>query len=379
MSKSRLALIAVVVLACEAGPVAPTHATPSAQASAHTQAVLSTQPTPTAAVSQPPTAGSAKSPPSGPGASHVGPVNRSPSPAPTVLASTLPTLPATKDGPVPADLQPSLLAAPEDYPPTFADGCNVSEGGTTSRGTCLYGRLGSTTTIALFGDSHAAFWFPAVEAFAQRQGWRLLNLTMSSCTPADLAVYNSIFKRIYTECTAWRKQAVARLIAVRPAVILITGTHGISPVDSAGDLIPGSAVATAWEAGMTRTIDALRPAGGLVILMADTPVSDVNPPVCLSAHPASVLACATPLAKALDPAWLAAEERVVGQTGVGFIDPTFWVCPSDPCPAVLGNLLVYQNAGHLTATFAAALTDVLGEAIKTQIAAHGGLTAPSAP
>jgi hypothetical protein len=30
---------------------------------------------------------------------------------------------------------------------------------------------------------------------------------------------------------------------------------------------------------------------------------------------------------------------------------------------VIGNLLVYQNAGHLTATFAAALTDRLGSAI----------------
>jgi hypothetical protein len=126
---------------------------------------------------------------------------------------------------------------------------------------------------------------------------------------------------------------------------------------------------------MVRTIDALSPAVGLVILMADTPVSAVDPPVCLSAHPASVLACATPLVKAIDEPWLAAERQVVAQTSVGFIDPTYWVCPSKPCPAVIGNLLVYQNAGHLTATFAAALTNRLGAAILQQIQAHGGLSA----
>jgi hypothetical protein len=70
---------------------------------------------------------------------------------------------------------------------------------------------------------------------------------------------------------------------------------------------------------------------------------------------------------------------VVARTGVGFIDPTYWVCPSNPCPAVLGNLLVYQNAGHLTATFAATLTNVLGDAVLTQMAAHGDLSTPQTP
>ncbi len=57
------------------------------------------------------------------------------------------------------------------------------------------------------------------------------------------------------------------------------------------------------------------------------------------------------------------------QTGMGFIDPTTWVCPSSACPAVIGNLLVYQNAGHLTATFAAALTSRLGSAILREMRA----------
>ncbi len=270
------------------------------------------------------------------------------------------------DGPVPRDLQPSLVAGPEDYPITFRDGCNVPEGGRASRGTCLYGDLRSTTTIALFGDSHAAFWFPALEAFALRQGWRLLNLTMSSCTPADLTVYNSIFKRIYGECTAWREEAIARLAATRPAVIVVAGTHGISPVDASGALLTGDAVTRAWEAGMGRTLGRLIPVAGRVILLADTPTSRVDPPLCLSQHPESILACATPAGTAIDGPWLAAERQLVAQTGVGFIDPTSWVCPSDPCPPVLGNLLVYQNAGHLTATFAAALAGRLGSAILEQ-------------
>jgi SGNH domain (fused to AT3 domains) len=388
MSTLRLLLMALVVAACQAtfaptGPI-PALARPAADAApaagtAQTAGTGQTvEPAQTVAPGQVRPGASPTLPAGGPSATLVATVNPPNSPMPSPQESAQPNLPPTKDGPVPADLRPSLLAAPEDYPPTFADGCNVPEGGTASRGTCLYGVLSSKVTIALFGDSHAAFWFPAVEAFAVRQGWRLLNLTMSSCTPADLSVYNSIFKRIYRECPAWRKQAVARLVKTRPAVILVTGTHGISPVDSSGDALTGDALTQAWETGMTRTIETLRPAAGLVILMADTPVSGVNPPVCLAAHRTSILACATPLEKALDPTWLAVEEQVVAQTGVGFIDPTDWVCPSNPCPPVLGNLVVYQNAGHLTAGFAAALANVLGDAIQEQLAAHG-LIVPATP
>lgn len=291
-----------------------------------------------------------------------------PSPGPSI---TLPSLPPSVDQPVPADLQPSLAAAAESYPATFADGCNVPEGGRSSRSSCLYGDLSSSVTIALFGDSHAAFWFSALLPFVQREHWRLLNLTMSSCTPADLSVYNSIFKRVYTECPAWRASAIQRLVATHPTAIVVTGTRGIDPVDSSGRQLTAPEIGPAWEAGMTRTLERLIPAAGEVILLADTPISRVDPPTCLSAHPSSVLACATEPAQAMDLGWLAAEEAVVASTGVGFIDPTRWVCPSAPCPPVLGDLLVYQNAGHLTVPFAAALNERLGDAILAQLRSRG--------
>jgi hypothetical protein len=97
---------------------------------------------------------------------------------------------------------------------------------------------------------------------------------------------------------------------------------------------------------------------GLALVIAGCSGSNPVPP------PAGASAASpAPVGKAIDETWLAVERQVVAQTGVGFIDATAWVCPSSPCPAVIGNLLVYQNAGHLTAGFAAALTDRLGSAI----------------
>ena len=35
----------------------------------------------------------------------------------------------------------------------------------------------------------------------------------------------------------------------------------------------------------------------------------------------------------------------------GFIDPEIWVCPTNPCPAVVWGRLVHRNRGHLTVSF----------------------------
>jgi SGNH domain (fused to AT3 domains) len=275
--------------------------------------------------------------------------------------------PPTPDGPVPANLQPTLANARQDYPQPYLDGCHTGENGKASIGTCLYGNLNSTTTIALFGDSHALAWFPAVERIAELQGWRLLSLTMSACSPADIRIWIPAWKRVSTECTKWREHAINRLVKERPAIILVAGTRGFELADSSGNVLSGDARTRAWEVGMQHTLARLIPAAGRVILIADTPLSRVDPPVCLAQHPTSVLACATPVAYAINQTWLGEEQRAAGQAGAGFIDPSLWVCPSSPCPVVLGHFLIFRNPGHLTATFAATLARRLDRAILTQI------------
>ncbi len=306
--------------------------------------------------------GGSASPPVGSpsGAPSMGP---SPTATPVPSPSPPPPRPPTADGRVPSDLQPALWAARTDLPLSYRDGCHTQTEQPPSTAPCVYGDLASRTTIALFGDSHALSWFPAVEQMAEDRGWKLLSLTMSACTPADMPVWNANFNRVSAACANWRSLAIARLVRARPAIILVTGTRGFAVVDASGKLLTGDARTRAWDAGMHRTLAKLVPAAGEVIMIADTPLSLVDPPVCLSQHPSSVLACATPVKDAINDAWLAEERRVADLEGVGFIDPTRLVCPSSPCPAVLGNFLVYRDGGHLTATFSAALTDRLYAAV----------------
>jgi len=77
-----------------------------------------------------------------------------------------------------------------------------------------------------------------------------------------------------------------------------------------------------WRAGMDRTLRRLAGAAGSVVLIGDTPRSDVDVPVCLSAHRDDVLAWATPVEDAISRSWLANERDVAAATAVGFVDPT---------------------------------------------------------
>jgi peptidoglycan/LPS O-acetylase OafA/YrhL len=295
-----------------------------------------------------------------------------PSPTPTAPVLAAVNRPATPDSPVPADLQPALGNARRDYPVSYTDGCHTQMDGHPGSGSCLYGNLASRTTIALFGDSHALALFPAMERFAEKQGWRLLSLTMSTCNPATIPIWVPAWNRVSWECNDWRDQAIQELVDTHPTLVVVSGTRGFATTDPTGrTVLSGDARTQSWQAGIARTLAKLVPAAGRVVLMADAPLSRVDPPVCLSEHPTSTLACATPVGDAISASWLAVEQQAAFQAHAGFVDPGRWICPSAPCPVVLGNFLVYRDPGHLTATFAAAISDQIGGALLADLRTSG--------
>ena len=103
--------------------------------------------------------------------------------------------------------------------------------------------------------------------------------------------------------------------------------------------------------------------------MSDTPALAQDPLVCLSAHPKSTLACATPVSQAISDDWIALETQIAAANSIFLIKPQLWVCPTDPCPVVIGNILTYFDPGHMTATFSQALAGRLKSAMESALAA----------
>ena len=270
------------------------------------------------------------------------------------------TLPPPPGGPVPAGLTPSLEAARNDQPATYSDGCHLDQPSTTIPD-CVYGDPASTTVVVLFGDSHAAEWFPALARLATDRGWRLVSLTKSGCTPAQLTVWNANFKRAYDECDRWREAAVARIGAEHPTLVVVGSSHPYTGVAGGGPA--PSDGGQALRTGLSATLERLRPLAGAVVLIGDTPKFEVDPPDCLSQHLDNVLACAESRAQAVDSAWLGVEAQLAAQAGAAFVDPTDWACPTDPCPVVIGRYLVFRDQHHLATPFVTALRTKLAAAL----------------
>jgi len=273
---------------------------------------------------------------------------------PPVSPTPTPTLAPPPGGPVPADLAPSLANASSDLPVIYADGCHLDVT-TVTPPDCAFGDISSPITVVLFGDSHAAQWFPALLRLATQHNWRLEPMTKSACTPASVTVFNTIVNRTYTECDQWRKLVLARIASEKPDLVVVSTSRGYLMMVN-GQQVNSNDHPDLWSKGLTTTMRALSASAAHVVLIGDTPRSSVGDPAsCLSQHLDNVLDCATPYAHAVDQGQTELEANVATLTSAGFIDPTSWVCRTDPCPPVYGRFLIYRDQGHLTRTYSAGL------------------------
>ncbi len=284
-----------------------------------------------------------------------------PTPTPRLGATPRPELAKTAAGRVPADLTPSLAQARNDLPAVYADGCHLVYAAVT-QGPCAYGDTTSATTVVLFGDSHAAQWFPALDRAAIEHHWRLLSFTKSACAPADTPIWDPTLDRVYTECAAWRNAVLTRIATESPALVVVSMSRSYTlAIDGRpAGLAQHRAV---MRTALSRTIDALAAVAAHVVLVGDTPRQRLDPPVCLSAHRNDVRSCATPLSRAINSPFRNLEIRAARASGVKLIDTTAWICPTDPCPVVIGHVLVYRDMHHMTRTFNRALSGYLFAAL----------------
>jgi len=287
------------------------------------------------------------------------PASSDPTPA-TGVPPPAATFPPPPGGPIPAGLMPSLAEARADIPAIYDNGCHLAQP-TTSIPDCVFGAPGSTTTVVLIGDSHAAQWFPAVERLSTERSWRFISLTKSGCTPAWITVWDRTLKRADRECDIWRERVLERVTAERPDLVIVASSHPYPSAADGAEVPPDRG--TLLAAGLEETLGRLVPLAGAVALIGDTPKWDLDPPDCLSAHLDQTLECTEPRADMVDEAWVGRERTVASQSGAVFVDPTNWACPTDPCTPVVGRFLVYRDHHHLATPYVVALRGRLAAAL----------------
>jgi hypothetical protein len=268
---------------------------------------------------------------------------------------------------VPANLTPPLAEATRDEPRIYADKCSGGFTDAEVKKPCAYGDLTSPRTVVLFGDSHAAHWFPAMEAAAQQNRWRLVVVTKAACSAAAVRIFQVKLNRPYDECVAWREAAWKHIAALRPAtVVMSSAAAGGTLVDDSGATVtdPGYADRT-WVDGWVRSAGRLAAGGARVVLLEDTPYQDGDTVECLSVHLGDPSACVADQQGALRaPERRRAVAAALRAGGVTVVDPLPWFCTAGRCPVIVGNVLVYRDASHITATYSRMLGPMLAERLR---------------
>jgi peptidoglycan/LPS O-acetylase OafA/YrhL len=247
-------------------------------------------------------------------------------------------------------LSPTPQDADSDRSRAYADGCLVGKSGKRSPA-CVYGDPAGAETVVIFGDSHAMQYFPAIERIASERHWRLVELTKSGCPAARVQVRDYLLGRAYTECDVWREDALRRLVRERPQIVITSGTATYAVLQG-GRRLSRERSRAALVAGYRRVLAQLP---GTVIAIHDTPQPPFDVPSCVADAMKHLRRCAFSKREARppgDPVSVAA--RAV--PGVRLLDPVDQLCIGALCPAVVGNVLVYRQSGHMTATYVATMT-----------------------
>jgi len=218
------------------------------------------------------------------------------------------------------------LADVRSKPKINEDGCHIHIRQTVSP-RCEYGDLTSDETIVLYGDSHAAQWFPALDLIGKKRGIKIVSLTKSACPSAEVIKELSSQYDV-KDCQAFRDSSVARINKIKPLAVILTGMQPFT-----APYLDESARSW-WLAGESIVFNRIKSATEFPIYLTDTPLPQIDIPDCLVAGRGAKCDTSRPVAAEVAP-------------GLIPINPTPWLC-TDKCPAIVDGIIAYRDKSHLT-------------------------------
>jgi peptidoglycan/LPS O-acetylase OafA/YrhL len=271
-------------------------------------------------------------------------------------------------------IRPDPLQAPEDVPDLYSKGCQQSVE-SSEVVSCEYGPDDYAVTIAVVGDSKVAQWLPALEVLAEQNRWRVVTYTKSRCPFATVSI--TIDGDEYTSCREWTENVLAALTDSPPDFVITSQGRKAARPDGATGAVESSADAMAN--GLRDTWSRLATLGIQVIALADTPQTGLNVYECVAENPDQLTKCTydraegvaksgTPTLQEAVEASRAVQEQIGDSESrglVAMIDLTSAICPTERCAPVIGDVLVYRQGSHITATYMTTLAPRLGEALES--------------
>jgi hypothetical protein len=257
-------------------------------------------------------------------------------------------------------MRPTVLEAKDDIPESTTEHC-ISDFDDINVINCTYGDKSATRTIALAGGSHAEHWITALDVLGRTHGFKVVTYLKMGCpltTEQNPLVMGD--NRPYPKCRQWNDVVMPKLIADHPDYVFTTSTRPWNIKD--GDVMPGFYIGI-WQD--------FADAGIPVLAMRDTPWlvkhgEPFFPSDCLASG-GDAISCGIKRSEVLsdhNPTL----DFVAQFPLLKPLDMSDAVCRADYCRAVEGNVLLYHDSHHISATYMRTMINELGR----QIAAATG-------
>lgn len=255
----------------------------------------------------------------------------------------------------------ALRDAQNDWPEQFDD-CNVPDLDVLMRH-CVGGDETAETTMLLVGDSHAAHWFPALDAAGSNQGIRLVALHQGNC-PATIL---STDPGLLDDCRRVIDELDDVIAHVDPSIIVTSHADSYA-IDRPDD----------WQAGLASLAERLERDGLELIVIHDVPRFAVDPILCLARTGATAAgadaACSmsrSAVEQRAEPV-RAAEQAVADSfDNVVIWDPIDLLCEPAVCSPRREGVPMYIDAHHITVSHSTTLADALEPTLLRALEAAG--------
>jgi len=236
------------------------------------------------------------------------------------------------------------LAQIKARPAVYDDGCHANYAQINS-GTCEYGKTDSDKVMVLYGDSHAAQWFPALHEIANRSGYKLISLTKSACPSVEVKRRDQGgFKA--SRCEKWRENTTKRIKEINPDVLIMSSFQYYAQPPQYPNRVKW------WNDGQLQLLKDVKNSAKLLIYVTDTPHPIRDIPACLANY--SISECNT-----------SERSKNLSISGFNIINPNPWLC-SNVCPAVKDGIVTYRDASHISVDMAIALIPKLEQGLRDQ-------------
>lgn len=252
------------------------------------------------------------------------------------------TLDPEHRGAADAPLVPALAALPRDFARIPSD-C-VHSPRNEDLEICSPGPMSDPDKrIVVVGDSHVHQFLAVLAPIAQRRNWHLTWMLKGTCpfSTESEALFGD------QECAQWNSDAADEIIAMRPDVVVTNGSREarVGLTEETPDGFVGQ-----WRK--------LTDAGIHVTALRDNPRFNFTPSECVTEKGRDAPECGVRRDQVF--AADAPYTRIPNlPANVSFLDLTDYICPGQVCPPTIGNVYVYLDSNHISATYLATMSSLV--------------------